>query len=192
MTISGAIKHVRHHWKFFIRLAGYLIVHPLHARYYFNYEPLPWITFKALDWLNAQQKGDWNVFEWGSGDSTMYFYDRCRSIVSVEHDPKYLIKSIDDSFVLETDPQMYPKVIAMTERLKYDLIFIDGIERIKCFDEALRYVKPGGYIMVDDSERAEYKDALETLEIYWKRIDFYGPARCYYFRQTTIFQKPLI
>jgi hypothetical protein len=192
MTLLGITKFAKKNWKFFVRLFGYLIVHPAHARYYFNLEPTPWIVFKAIDWLNANALPTWDVFEWGSGASTMYFYDRCKSIVSIEHDPLYLIRSIDDAFIFENDLQKYPKIIEMSMRKKYDLIFIDGMERMKCLDEALRYVKPGGYIMVDDSDRPEYFEKLDTLSIYWKRTDFRGPARSiYYFRQTSVFQKPI-
>lgn len=52
----------------------------------FNKEKhVPWIVFKAKDWMDNYLKKDMNVFEYGSGGSTLYFSKKAKSIVSVEH-----------------------------------------------------------------------------------------------------------
>lgn len=48
--------------------------------------PTPWLTFACLRWLESHVRSDMDVFEWGSGGSTLYFAPRVRSLVSVEHD----------------------------------------------------------------------------------------------------------
>jgi hypothetical protein len=49
-------------------------------------EGLPWITFAAIDRLNTIIRPDMEVFEYGSGGSTLFWASRVRKIVSVEHD----------------------------------------------------------------------------------------------------------
>lgn len=46
----------------------------------------PWMVFTAIDFLKQWLKKDMKVFEYGSGGSTIFFADRVRSVISVEHD----------------------------------------------------------------------------------------------------------
>ncbi|MDP2056339.1 MAG: hypothetical protein Q8K35_01095, partial [Thiobacillus sp.] len=50
------------------------------------YDEVPWITFRAIDWLDTYLKSDMSVFEYGAGGSTLYLAKRVRNVVSVEHD----------------------------------------------------------------------------------------------------------
>jgi hypothetical protein len=51
---------------------------------------IPWITFDAFDYLDANLSSDLRIFEWGSGGSTLYWLRRNASlIVSIEHDPQW-------------------------------------------------------------------------------------------------------
>jgi hypothetical protein len=50
---------------------------------------LPWITFKAAQFLEKILKNDLIVFEYGSGSSTLYFSRRVAMLVSIEHDPDW-------------------------------------------------------------------------------------------------------
>jgi len=51
----------------------------------FNDE-LPWITFRAIQWLLSFLKPEMRVFEYGTGGSTLFFAKRVSELVSVEHD----------------------------------------------------------------------------------------------------------
>jgi tRNA A58 N-methylase Trm61 len=46
---------------------------------------------------------------------------------------------------------------------KYDFITIDGRARASCIKQAVKHVKPGGYILLDDSERMEYQSAMSEF-----------------------------
>lgn len=50
---------------------------------------LPWMTYDAIDFLESITADDKNVFEWGSGGSTLYFASRCKKVISIEHDNKW-------------------------------------------------------------------------------------------------------
>jgi len=45
----------------------------------------PWICFAAIRELKMFLRPDMNVFEYGSGGSTLFFSQRCREVISVEH-----------------------------------------------------------------------------------------------------------
>ncbi len=71
---------------------------------------LPWISFLALEYIDAfikkYPKKSLNIFEYGSGGSTLYFSDKVGSLHSVEHDLswyKYIIKKIklNDKFIVQ-------------------------------------------------------------------------------------------
>jgi hypothetical protein len=48
---------------------------------------IPWMTFEAIRYLDNFVTQDSRVFEWGMGGSTLFFLDRTRHVVSVDHDP---------------------------------------------------------------------------------------------------------
>jgi hypothetical protein len=52
-------------------------------------EKLPWITFKAIDFIEKNLKSTDKVFEYGGGGSTLYFLNRVSELVTVEHDKEW-------------------------------------------------------------------------------------------------------
>jgi len=49
-------------------------------------DEIPWITFSAIDYCDQIIDKSMRVFEYGSGGSTLYFADRVKHLISVEHD----------------------------------------------------------------------------------------------------------
>ena len=107
------------------------------------------------------------VIEHGSGGSTLWLAERCKSVTSYEHDPDWfeqVAKYAPDNanvimWVSETPPQLDSGCC--------DLLIIDGepVEyRAAWIDEALRLVSPGGYIVLDNANRPEYKANREKLQ----------------------------
>jgi hypothetical protein len=52
-------------------------------------EKMPWITFSAIDQLKKIVRPDMEVFEYGSGGSTLFWASRVKKVVSVEHDKEW-------------------------------------------------------------------------------------------------------
>lgn len=75
----------------------------------------------------------------------------------------------------------------------FDLVSIDGRSRPACFQHGWTKVKPGGFLMLDDAQRAHYASIHEAMaQRRWTRIPFYGPGP--YggaFRFTCLWQRPL-
>jgi hypothetical protein len=59
----------------------------------------------------------------------------------------------------------------------FDLVLVDGRARPSCFHHAVRKVKTGGFLVLDNSERPYYRvihEALDTPD--WERREHQGPG----------------
>jgi len=52
-------------------------------------DQIPWITFAAREFLVKNLRPTFTVFEYGSGGSTLFFAQRVKEVVTVEHDPDW-------------------------------------------------------------------------------------------------------
>ncbi len=57
-------------------------------------DKMPWISFSAIRFIEKIVRPDMNVFEYGSGGSTLYWASYVRKVVSVEHDLPWFNKMI--------------------------------------------------------------------------------------------------
>jgi hypothetical protein len=144
----------------------------------------PWWAEESIsavdDFLKGRTKP--TVFEWGSGGSTNWLLRRCEKLYTVEHDPKWAAK-VPKGATLFRRPldDSYQDAIKATSVDGFDLVVVDGRRRVKCVKEAVRYVRKGGAILLDDSQRDRYRPAWDMLT-YWKPITFRDQQR-----STTLF-----
>ena len=52
-------------------------------------EPIPWFTYAAIDFLERELSGREAVFEYGGGQSTLWWAKRTRRVAAVDHDPAF-------------------------------------------------------------------------------------------------------
>ena len=132
----------------------------------------PWLPFDAIVWLDAVVNENMRVFEWGSGGSTIFLAQRCQSVMSVEIDASWVERTmsraeelgLDNVQVLHIAPSdpYYSSVLALQPQ-KFDLIFIDGKERLRCAEAAIKKIAKGGIILFDNSDAAAHKDDVVPL-----------------------------
>jgi hypothetical protein len=85
----------------------------------------------------------------------------------------------------------YAKSIEDHADQSLDLVLIDGRARDACMWHAMKKVKPGGLLILDNSERERYEGAMRAVPATWLRLDFPGPsARANFFSKTTIWVVP--
>ena len=74
----------------------------------------------------------------------------------------------------------FEKYVRAIERFPdghFDVVLVDGRARLGCLERALRKVRPGGAVVVDNSERADMAAVLDALEPTSVEIThFEGPA----------------
>lgn len=57
---------------------------------------LPWINYGAFDFLNERLNKEFQVFEYGSGSSSLFFSERVNRVISVEHDKNWYKKFMNE------------------------------------------------------------------------------------------------
>jgi hypothetical protein len=73
----------------------------------------------------------------------------------------------------------------------FDVILIDGRARPSCFKHSLSKVKPGGYIVWDNTERDYYLPAMHLVPAGFRFFDFPGPTPYVrHFSRTSVWQAP--
>jgi hypothetical protein len=55
-----------------------------------NGNPIPWMNFPVVRILEERLTKDLNLFEFGSGYSTLFYAKKVRAVTSVEYDEKWL------------------------------------------------------------------------------------------------------
>lgn len=151
--------------------------------------PHPWYTYAALEWLTPRIRCTHRVFEFGGGYSTVWYGEHAAEVISVEHDRLWFdqVKTMvgsnvtllhrdapgDDS-TSEAD-SAYCQAIEPYPPKSFDLIAIDGIERVRCACVAPPHLRDEGIIVFDNSDRPGCRPAIEHLHGQgFGRIDFYG------------------
>lgn len=154
-------------------------LHPIYALRrvsYRVYEALhpndPWISQGAIRFCEGALRKDMRAVETGSGRSTAWFAHRVGHLTSIEHDEAWHAKiqtklrglsNVDYRFVAldhaptqETRPvyEQLPKYVAVFSEFdddSLDFVIIDGHYRQACLLAALKKLKPGGMLLVDNS-----------------------------------------
>lgn len=137
-------------------------------------------------------KVDAFIFEFGSGASTKWFADISNHVVSVEHDERFseVINGVEQYF----QSRPYNQIIETYSDQYFDLILVDGRDRVKCVQSSITKLKSGGWLVLDNSEREYYDKGIDLMKDWnqihcqQKREDKYGFV--YPDWQTSIFIKP--
>jgi FkbM family methyltransferase len=140
---------------------------------------LPWITDGATEFIDnfiadrKAAKGAVKVFEFGCGNSTLYFLSRGCVVRSVEHDEDWLsrVQQTANTFEYHDRLQLSCELRPYHQSYKnedYDIVMIDGRDRMLCMTHILQSGLADDAILVfDNSERAEYKylDFVKEMNI---------------------------
>ena len=144
-------------------------------------KPTPWIAYPATEFIKNRVKSDMSVFEYGCGGSTLWWASRVKEVTACEHDEEWFKKTknmLPTNVVLHHVPLEYGgeyagKVAETPE--KFDIVFIDGRDRVNCAINAVKGLKPDGIIIFDDSNRAEYAAGYDFLfQNGFRKIEFVG------------------
>ncbi len=158
--------------------------------------PLPWYTYPFIFFLEPRIKPDFEVFEYGSGNSTKWYANRVKHITAVEHEEAWVEivrPNLPDnaSILFRELGDAYIQAVSEAGK-KYRIIVVDGRKRVKCAMFACQYLTEDGILILDNSEREHYgaaKDFMENLG--FKCLDFYGmgPIVSYEFC-SSVFYRP--
>jgi hypothetical protein len=146
--------------------------------------PLPWYTYPAIQFLSQIDLSERTAFEFGSGNSSLFWADKVRRLTSLESDPEWHGRispglQPNQQLLLEEDLERYPQRIH-DAGLKYDLIVVDGKRRRACATEAIACLAKGGMIVLDNADWHP-KTAALLRDAGLIQIDFsgFGPINNY-------------
>lgn len=140
----------------------------------------PWFVPDSVTELEDNLlKPNMIAFEWGSGKSTIWLARRVEYVVTVDHDKEWYdqvwrwvqeeeLKNVNLAFIGLNEE--YENFILKFEH-DFNIILIDGRRRVNCITKAIDKLKPGGILVVDNSERKEYEPGLWLLDG-WQRRDW--------------------
>jgi hypothetical protein len=125
-------------------------------RIFVGYRPvLPYIALNAVRFLETRMNPDARIFEWSSGMSTLWFEDRCAEIHSVEHNLRwftFISERARRAKLYYLRDEQYVNKIREFPAAYFDLISIDGADRFACFALVDEYLRPGGILLIDDTD----------------------------------------
>jgi len=114
------------------------------------------------------------ILEWGPGISTKLMNVTCPNteIISIEHQKKYydewkkkLSPTIDLRLREEPEETEMETYVNPDVEGKFDLIFVDGRNRVMCLKVAKTLVSKDGVVILHDAERTEYDEGIKLFDI---------------------------
>lgn len=147
-----------------------------------NGNPVPWYTYPAIEYLTQLAVQDKRVFEYGAGNSTLFWCNIAREVVTVEKTLEWY-QYVDSNRtrnleLFRVHDESYPSRIL--RHGMFDIIVIDGSERHACAQYAVRALQSGGLIILDNSdwyvEAARYLRGAGLLQV---DMSGFGPINNY-------------
>ncbi|HKG07042.1 MAG TPA: hypothetical protein VKB19_11315 [Pedobacter sp.] len=145
--------------------------------------PIAWVTYSFIDFIKERISKQHDIFEFGSGNSTLFYAGLAKSVYSVEHDKAWFEKSskINLANVNMIHSDLVPGgdycKTAIATGMKFHMIIVDGRDRVNCCKQSLHSLTEDGVVVLDDSERAEYEEAKAFFKANgFKHLPFSGMA----------------
>ena len=163
----------------------------------------PWIVPAAIGFLRRRIRSGWSVLELGAGRSTPWFARRAGAVLSFEDNEFWADQARErlrelglTNVVLRHLPvEGFKNEVDLLPESSFDLVVVDFLEsaavtRVDVLKPAIRKVRPGGLLLLDDSDRPGYAEAFELLAG-WRFRKFAGvkdgwPEAC----ETGFFRRP--
>lgn len=142
---------------------------------------IPWMNYPAIRILEERLNKKLCLFEFGSGYSTSFYAKKVNRVVSVEHNKywydlvkKKLPENVELIYQEKDIDGKYCRTIISTEK-KYDVVVVDGGDRMNCLMQTPGALSERGVIILDDSQRKAYSDHMDALKNRgFRSMDFEG------------------
>lgn len=145
--------------------------------------PAPWYSYPFLDFLADFDCTAWDVLEFGSGQSTLFWSARARRVVAFEHDALW-IEKLRPLLPAHAEVRLF-EIARIEEELRGlglqpALVVIDGCKRQACAAAALRVFGKSPFYVLENSDwlpvTAAFMRAEGLREI---RFKGFGPINAY-------------
>lgn len=157
-------------------------------------QPLPWIPYPLIHFLDTKLRPSLRMFEFGAGYSTLWYAKRVAQVDAVDHDAAWFARlqqmNLPANIRLQHQ-QGEAYVQAVTQYAPYELIVVDGTLRNACMAAALGCLTPGGVLLLDNSDRPEYEPGIRQITSHgFRSMEWQGLAPIHGFMtQSTLFYR---
>jgi hypothetical protein len=145
-----------------------------------NNNKIPWDTYPAIEYLNNLDFSQKSIFEYGSGNSSLYWSKKSKETTSIESSKEWFEKiklnlNNNQELLFKKGNEDYENAIIGSGEM-YDVVIIDGIRRVECsrvINEYLNTKSDEGYMVILDNSdwcqnTAKYlREELNLIEIYF-------------------------
>lgn len=128
--------------------------------------PFPWLTKPCLEWICQQNLSGKDIFEYGIGDSTIWFHCQAMNTFGVDSDKSWIEKVFMEAkgqYWWYIDAYQYVDAISKPG-VQFDFILIDGLYRDECTEHALSALKPGGHLIIDNYKQPSVQSEWPITE----------------------------
>lgn len=143
--------------------------------------PIPWNTYAFIKFIEPRLKKEFRVFEYGCGNSTIWYSKRTRLVVAVENNREWYEKI---KVLLPENAQLVYKELeyngeysreVLNHAEQFNIIIVDGRDRVNSVKNSVKKLSEDGIIIFDNAELSQYKDAIQFLNQHsFKQIEFWG------------------
>jgi precorrin-6B methylase 2 len=132
--------------------------------------PLPWISIPTIELLKEKDLSQLFVFEYGAGNSTIWFSKRVKKVVSIEHDKEWF--AFVQKMIDAKNSKVYFKELSyggdyarsILDYNEVDIALVDGRDRVNCAKNSVTQLSSKGVIILDDAQRENYQEAIEYIQ----------------------------
>jgi hypothetical protein len=143
--------------------------------------PIPWMNYNVISFLEERLNKHLALFEYGCGNSTLFFARHVADVVSVECNRRWYayvnsIKPDNVELLLHEpyDSDKYCRIIDEQNK-RFDVVVVDAEDRMKCLLHAPGALSDKGVIILDDSEVDAIREGIERMLRHgFKKLDFIG------------------
>ena len=157
------------------------------GRLLFGWRPsVPWLGYRAVRHLDTFLQPDWDMIEYGSGMSTVWFAKRVKHVYSIEDNAQWYQKVSAKLDRLDVKNITYKLLegpdyssAEFLEDGSMDFVLVDGSVRDACMQTAVRKIKPGGWIYLDNCDQRS-NDRKVARKLLLEQIETHGGSHEYF------------
>jgi SAM-dependent methyltransferase len=142
----------------------------------------PWFCTPAVAFVERIVQPHWRVLECGAGRSTLWFARRAASVLALEDSTDWhaqvarLLAGHTNATLEQIPAREFPARMSREPNESYDLVVVDGSEhdehggrlpaqdgRVACVLAAIPLLRPGGVLILDNSDWPHYRLVDEPL-----------------------------
>lgn len=167
-------------------------------------KPVPFLVMDAIRYLDGLVKPGMKVMELGGGNSSLWFLSKGAKVTTYEHDVHWgqmVYETVENEPLKYNENNFELKVMQGTATLtdimnqedaSFDIILIDSMNqytrRNDCIRAAMKKIKPGGWLILDNSDNPiNWKGAELLAGKEMIRFTGFGPM-AFFVCQTTFWK----